>query len=503
MFARNEQILNDLAQLTAGKKCALAVGHIAANPNGMGRAAQNCVTVLESGQRVFKQAKTLLPAYDIFDELRYFEPAEEVRIWPFEGRKIAVAICEDLWAEDRVAGRLRYNQSPVQAYAAAQADVILSLSSSPYEMGKSHRREDLHRKIAQELNAAIVYVNQTGASDEVLFDGGSFVLDNKGKKIGQMPFFKKSLGLVDLTNHQFEIAESKTTEYQTLPKEIDSNDWDILARGLITGIREYFTRTGFTKAILGLSGGLDSAVVATLACQALGPKNVLGVAMPSQYSSQHSLADAERLAYNLRMRFEVHPIKFLFATASRELAEGRGTLEPIALENLQSRLRGLTLMTLANHESSLALSCGNKSEIAMGYCTLYGDTIGALSAIGDVYKTQVYTLANYLNQALGNVIPQSTLTKSPSAELKPGQVDQDSLPPYDLLDPILREYIEECQPVETIVATHIAKVPRVREFLAKIERNEFKRRQSPFILKVSPRAFGTGRRIPIAQRWKV
>jgi NAD+ synthetase len=273
---------------------------------------------------------------------------------------------------------------------------------------------------------------------------------------------------------------------------------------LVTGIRDYFARTGFKKAVLGLSGGIDSAVVAALLAEALGPKNVLGVAMPSQYSSGHSLEDAERLAKNLGIGFEVRPIKFLFATASRELAENRGALAPLALENLQARLRGVTLMTLSNHYSALVLSTGNKSELAMGYCTLYGDMMGALAPIGDLFKTRVYELARYINQVWKGVIPESTLTKAPSAELRPNQTDQDSLPAYEELDPFLSEYLEKGTSIAELEAkTHFTskKFNSIHEILRLVELNEYKRRQAAPVLKISRKAFGIGRRVPIAKFW--
>lgn len=501
MFDRNEKALEELAKLTQGKACALAVGHVAKNPSDVGRAAQNVVSILENGKVVFRQAKTLLPTYDVFDEARYFEPAKEIHAWSCDGHAISVAICEDLWSEDLVSGRhLYFENKPLQCYSEHKPRLIVSLSSSPYVMNKRAHREEIHAKIAQRLGAPLVYVNQVGANDEVLFDGGSFAYDAQGKLIGRLPLFKTSFGLleVDLNTGKAKIEAPAAGEREDeAPSEIE-----VLSRALVVGIRDYFERTGFKTAILGLSGGIDSALVATLAAKAIGPRNVLGVAMPSQYSSSHSLADAEALAKNLGINYEVRPIKFMFATASREIGEARGgQLAPLALENLQARLRGLTLMTLSNHYNSLVLTTGNKSEIAMGYCTLYGDMCGALGPIGDLFKTRVYELSHYINSKWGNPIPDSSLTKPPSAELRPGQKDEDTLPPYSILDVVLEEYVEKGTAVTQIEEKYGKKLPSLRQILRTLELSEYKRRQAAPVLKISPKAFGIGRRIPIAKIW--
>lgn len=502
MFERNERAVQELQSLTRGQSCALAVGHVAANPSSIGRPGQNAVTVLENGKTVFTQAKTLLPSYDVFDEARYFEPAHEVKFWNCDGFKVGIAICEDLWAQDSVLGRRLYARDPVQSYAEHGIHLLLSLSSSPYEWGKRERRERLHQEVARRLKVPLVYVNQVGATDELLFDGGSFALDSEGKLLGRLPLFEPSWGIVSgLISSQCQFESSDITEWEEQsPKELE-----VLSRGLILGIREYFKRTGFHKAILGLSGGIDSALVATLAVQALGKKNVLGIAMPSQYSSSHSLEDAEKLAINLGISLEVRPIKFLFSTALREISERRGELAPLAAENLQARLRGIILMSLSNHDSSLVLTTGNKSELAMGYCTMYGDMAGALAPIGDLYKTQVYELASYINLTSASPIPERSITRPPSAELSLGQTDQDSLPPYEILDELLFEYIEKGTPVLDLESRFkgkdLGKFGSIREVLRCLELNEYKRRQAAPVLKVSQRAFGMGRRIPIAKRW--
>jgi NAD+ synthase (glutamine-hydrolysing) len=337
----------------------------------------------------------------------------------------------------------------------------------------------------------VVYVNQTGATDEILFDGASFVTDAQGNIVGRLAVFRPAFGVVNWEGERVHwVLPDEAGREDEAPEDIE-----VLSRALVVGIREYFARTGFKKAILGLSGGIDSAVVATLAARALGAENVTGVAMPSQYSSPHSLEDAERLARNLGIRFEVRPIKFAFAHLAREWGEGRGGLAPIAQENLQSRLRGMMLMTYSNHDGSLLLTTGNKSELAMGYCTLYGDMSGALAPIGDLFKTRVISLARYLNSKWGNPIPERTLTKPPSAELKPDQRDDDTLPPYEKLDPLLKAYLEDLES-RTKLRQQGAWVEPV---LKLVEQSEFKRRQAPPVLKVSAKAFGIGRRVPVAK----
>ena len=504
IFERNEKALDQLTALTQGKSCALVVGHVARNPSKVGRSAQNCVSVLENGKEVFRQAKMLLPTYDVFDESRYFEPAEKIGFWNCDGTKIALAICEDLWGHDPAFGRQLYGRDPIQEYCKGNPDLIISVSSSPYVMSKLQHREALHAEVAKKLKCPLIYVNQVGATDEILFDGAAFALDSTGKLAGRLPVFKTSFGVVEFDAGKISFKSPAAQEREDdAPKDIE-----ILHRALVTGIREYFKRTGFKTAILGLSGGIDSALVAVLAVEALGAKNVFGIGMPSQYSSGHSLSDAEALARTLGIPFEVRPIKFLFSQANRELSEGRGKLADIAQENLQSRLRGMILMSLANHYNALVLTTGNKSELATGYCTLYGDMCGAIAPIGDVLKTRVYDLSRHINSHAGKIIiPESSITKAPSAELKPGQTDQDTLPPYEVLDDLLEDYLEKKTPVEELEKRYSGRYQSkhgtdwVREMLRKIEMNEYKRRQAAPVLKISAKAFGIGRRIPIAKIW--
>ncbi len=509
MFERTERAIEDLRAATKGQDCVLAVGHVARNPREQGRAAQNVVSLFEDGRMVFCQAKALLPTYDVFDEARYFEPAQEISVWNWKGHPIAFSICEDLWAQDSSFGRQLYGQNPIDRYREQKVELLISLSASPYVRGKRDRREEIHADACRSLRSGLVYVNLVGATDEILFDGGSFALDSQGKLIGRLPIFKTSFGILDMplkgesfeSHWEFPRGEDR--------EDVSPSEIDVLFRGLLTGVREYFKRTGFKTAVIGLSGGVDSSVVAVLAVNALGAQNVLGVAMPSQYSSSHSLEDAEILAKNLGISLEVRPIKFLFSVASRELAQGLGDLQSVALENLQSRLRGMILMTLANHRNSLVLTTGNKSELATGYCTLYGDMVGALAPIGDLLKTQVYELGRQMNQELRSPIPERVFTKAPSAELKPNQTDQDTLPPYEILDRLLADSIERGIPADELEKKYgtemklkdSGKISWVREILRRLEVNEYKRRQAAPVLKISHKAFGVGRRIPIAKFW--
>lgn len=490
MLERTERALIELKRVTKQAPTALIVGYPSTNRSGVGRPLFNQVSVLEQGAEVFSQAKTLLPTYDVFDEARYFESASDIKAWTCDGKKIVIGICEDFWAKDQVWESKIYRTDPVDCYAELKPDLLLSISASPYEWGKRERREKLHAAIVKRVGAPLVYVNQVGANDSILFDGGSFATDISGTVASRFPLFDPGYGTVEFPS--LKIAGTPGTEVSEL---------EALKRGLIVGIRDYFHRTGFKKAILGLSGGIDSAVVATLAAQAIGPENVSGIAMPSQHSSSHSLADAEELARRLGIHYDVKPIKFLFSTVSRELQ----CTESLAQENLQARLRGLFLMTLSNQQGSLVLITGNKSELATGYSTLYGDMAGALAPIGDIFKTRVYELARHLNATLGSPIPDSSLTKPPSAELRPGQTDQDTLPPYADLDALLLDYVEKNASISDLVQRYGTRgAPGwIEAVLKRVEANEFKRAQAPIVLKISPKAFGVGRRVPIAKSWSV
>lgn len=493
MYLKTDAVLANLAAATKGKSCALVVGHVVRRTEATGRGAANAVTVFENGKSVFTQAKTLLPTYDVFDEARYFEPASESKIWTCDGLKIGLGICEDFWAENPELGRRLYgHRDPVEAFAAAKVDLLLSVSASPYEWGKQATREKIHAHVAQKVGAPLIYVNQVGANDEILFDGRSFAVSKTGR-------------VVRLGAFQTEQLTLETSELESKPTLAGAEEISVLADGLVVGIRDYFRRTGFKSAIVGLSGGIDSAVIGALAARALGPENVLGVAMPSQVSSAHSLEDAEALARNLKCRFQVQPIKFFNSMIKMEL-EKKGALADLAAENLQSRLRGIVLMTLSNQHGALVIATGNKSELATGYCTLYGDMVGAVAPIGDVYKTRVYELARYINKAWGAPIPERSITKEPSAELRPDQRDTDSLPPYPALDAVLEDYLEGHAGIEQLVKAHESKYKDrqnwIQDVIRRVELNEYKRRQAAIVFKTTSKAFGIGRRIPVAKVWE-
>jgi NAD+ synthase (glutamine-hydrolysing) len=502
IYDRCATAVAELMKLTAGQSCALLVGSIIRSPEKVGRPGQNAVHVLHDGKEVFRQAKTLLPTYDIFDEARYFEPAAQIQVWNHHsGKRIGVAICEDLWAEDSARfgdGKLLYSKNPVDEFRRQGVDLVISISASPYEYGKRERRERIHCGIAKSLGVPLAYVNQVGANDEILFDGSSFVSDSSGSVMARLPLFSEGFQVVEVGQG------GATTAGPAVLPEIE-----VLHQGLVRGIRDYFQRTGFRSAVIGLSGGIDSALIAVLAAEALGAERILGVAMPSQHSSSGSLSDAEALARSLGIRFQVQPIKFQYSTASRELSSAvGGELAPLAQENLQSRLRGVILMTLSNHYRALVLTTGNKSEIATGYCTLYGDMCGALAPIGDLYKTRVYELSRHINdefvkQGRSAPIPESSITKAPSAELRPDQKDQDTLPPYADLDELLMRYLEGGESIEKLEKDLDSRVKPgwVRDILKMVENQEFKRRQAAPVLKISGKAFGLGRRMPIAKRW--
>ncbi len=492
VFSNCEALLNRLEKLSTGKKTALLVGYAEKNTKPFGRGAKNSIAIFQNGKRVFSQTKVLLPTYDVFDEARYFEPGDDPQVWIAPtGKRVAIAICEDLWSRDTVHGRRLYNREPGVILKRQDPEILISISASPYEYGKRSNRESLHQAWAKEMGVPFVYINQTGATDEVMFDGSSFASTKTGEFAGRLKSFQPAFGVFDTETQAWEPGSELGAP--------DESEMDRLVDGLIDGIRSYFTRTGFKKAVLGLSGGVDSALVGALAVQALGRENVRGVAMPSQYSSSHSLEDAEILARNLGIAFEVRPIKFIFSTLARDFNQGSDLkLTGLAEENLQSRLRGLILMSISNSDGSLVLTTGNKSEIAMGYCTLYGDMCGALAPIGDLYKTRVYDVCQVVNARFGSPIPERTLTKAPSAELRPDQKDQDTLPPYADLDRVLEAYIERFDSVEDLVTREGA---WVRDILRKLEMNEYKRRQGAPALKISSRAFGLGRRVPLAKRW--
>ena len=486
--------LHEIAAWTAGEgRPAVLCGSPLKSDVPAGKRAKNVAALLEGGAIKFVQQKELLPFYDVFDEQRYFEPALTQTLVLVKGKPLAISICEDAWNDKVFWPRRLYPVDPIEElmkqwevlppHLGAER-IILNISASPFWHGKAEVRRNMLAALATRHRAVVVLANQVGANDSLIFDGASFAVNARGEVIAQAKAFAEDLVVFDTAD----AAVSREDESDT------SQVWD----ALVLGTRDYVRKCGFSKALIGLSGGIDSALVAALAVEALGAENVQGVGMPSEFSSEGSVSDAEALAENLGIRFSVLPVRGIYDTFTGVLAEDfAGTSFGLAEENLQPRIRGTLLMALSNKTGALVLTTGNKSEMAVGYCTLYGDMVGALAVIGDVYKTEVYALSRYANRER-EVIPENTLTKPPSAELRPDQKDTDSLPPYDVLDPILRAYVEEYCSAEEISTTQHVDATLVRSVIKLVERSEYKRQQAAPVLKVSKKSFGMGRRFPIA-----
>jgi NAD+ synthase (glutamine-hydrolysing) len=484
--AQNLEVLDRLAAAT--NKTGLLVGFVGQNQNQPGREVANCVALLQSGKIITTRTKTLLPTYDVFDEDRYFEPARENLPADFNGQKVALTICEDIWNDEDFWPDRRYRQNPPVTIAEAGASVVFNISASPWHLGKSKTRYEMVRGLALKTRRAVVLCNQVGGNDELIFDGGSLVVNAAGQLIAQARLFEEDLVIVE--------TDSKAgVSLQQFSNE------ELIYKALVLGLRDYLHKCGFKSAVLGLSGGIDSAVTACLAVAALGPENVRGVSLPSQFSSQHSLDDARILAERLGIQYSVIPIQSAFETVKQTLNPVfAGRPEDTAEENIQARLRAVVLMALSNKFGSMLLTTGNKSELAVGYCTLYGDMSGGLAAISDVPKTMIYPLARWINRD-AEIIPLSSITKPPSAELRPNQCDQDTLPPYEILDAILDLYVVQGKGASEIIAAGFD-APTVKRVTRLIDLNEYKRRQAAPGLKVTSKAFGMGRRMPIAQRYE-
>ncbi len=467
------------------RDAALLVGFVERN-QGRGKPFHNAAALLQPGAPISKTYKSLLPTYDVFDEDRYFEPSHEVAPLMLGNRKIGVTICEDIWTEHYLP-RPFYDIEPVRALVEQGAEIILNLSASPFSLNKQAIRREMVSALARAHSRPICYCNAVGGNDQLVFDGSSIAVNSSGELIAQLPGFRTAEEMIDTDTAQpFDLGDSERSS-------------DLFA-ALSLGVRDYLCKCGFKSAVLGLSGGIDSAVVAAIAVEALGPENVVGVSMPSPYSSQGSIDDALALAKNLGIKCLQVPIANAFAAFKAQFTEiFAGRPEDTTEENMQARLRGMILMSLSNKFGHIVLSTGNKSELAVGYCTIYGDMAGGLAVISDVPKTMVYELARWMNRDR-EIIPKSTIEKPPSAELKPGQKDQDSLPPYDILDEILRLYVEENLSARDIVA-HGFDEKTVRWVQRRVDVNEYKREQAAPGIKVTSRAFGVGRRMPIAQRY--
>ena len=468
----------------------LVVGYVERSTHRPGRALSNAAAVIQDGKILHRIRKSLLPTYDVFDEDRYFEPATGVAPVEIAGRRIAITICEDIWNDADFWPEQRYRCDPVHELVAAGAELVINLSASPWERGKEARRLAMLQRVARDEKVPLVQVNAVGGNDELIFDGHSVALNAQGELIALGASFDEDLLVAD-------VSAAAPPARLALPSKPEEQ----LFKALVLGVRDYVRKCRFQSVVLGLSGGIDSALVAVIAKEALGAERVWGVSMPSRYSSPGSKDDAAQLAKKLGIRYSVVPIAEPVREVESALGElFTGRLSDLTEENLQSRMRGLLLMALSNKFGPLVLTTGNKSELAVGYCTLYGDMCGALAVIADVLKTEIYDLARWVNRT-EEIIPWATIEKPPSAELRPDQKDQDSLPPYDVLDRILRAYVVDEAAPSALLTAGIPEAT-VRDVLNKIVSSEYKRRQAAPGLKVSPRAFGMGRRVPIAQGFR-
>ncbi len=464
----------------------IVVGCIDYNTQNTGNPFENAAVVIKDHEIVGKVTKCLLPSYDVFDETRYFEPSKEVQVQVLSGMKIGITICEDIWSEDFLPSKL-YVKDPSGELAKKGIDCLVNLSASPYHMGKPKDRHAMLSFLARRIHAPVVYCNSVGGNDELIFDGNSLAFSADGELISQGASFESQSILVDTESTKISVRED--------------NQLEEIYNALVLGLRDYVTKCGFRSALIGLSGGIDSALTAVIAERALGADNVYGVTMPSEFSSSGSVNDSLSLAENLGIGFEEVPIKNSFATLKAELSEVfQNYEEDITEENMQARIRGLFLMSISNKKGHLLLTTGNKSELAVGYCTIYGDMCGGLAVISDLPKTLVYKLAKWINRKK-EIIPWETIEKAPSAELKPNQKDQDTLPDYEILDQILELYVDQSISVSSIIAKGYDK-DLVKWIASRVEMNEWKRWQSAPGLRVTSKAFGVGRRIPIAHRYK-
>ncbi|MGD0269235.1 MAG: NAD+ synthase [Candidatus Sulfotelmatobacter sp.] len=487
--ARNREAAELIAKETQG--IAVICGLVTPAESETGKSAMNSAALLQDGKIAFLQSKMLLPTYDVFDEMRNFAPAKSQDLFSFCGNQMALTICEDAWNDKLFWPKRLYTVDPVETLIRAGGNFVLNISSSPFWIGKREVRRDMLTAIARHHKVPVALVNQVGGNDSLVFDGSSIVLNAEGNVIAQGSSFEEDLIYFD----------SKTLTGD-VHDQIEGEEASVYA-ALVLGTRDYMRKCGFHQAIIGLSGGIDSALTAVIAADAVGPENVIGVGMPGPYSSPGSIDDARALAKNLGIRFELLSIDRAFEAYQQTLQEVfAGRKEDVTEENIQSRARGTLLMALSNKLGAIVLSTGNKSELGVGYCTLYGDMVGGLAVISDVPKTLVYRLSHYVNSR-SPVIPEATLEKPPSAELRPNQKDSDSLPPYEILDAVLEDYVEVAQSAEQIAADHGFDLEVVRRVVRMVDRAEYKRQQAAPGIKISAKAFGYGRRFPIAAKSEV
>lgn len=490
LFEREEFVETNLDMLDRVRKASsgigVIVGYVEKNPGPEGKNLFNAAALIEDGEIVSRRYKTLLPTYDVFDEARYFEPAKVLEVDSFRGLRLGVSICEDVWNDKQFWTRRLYSRDPIEELSNLGAEVLINISASPYSLGKRSLKADMLRTIAMRHRRPLLYVNQVGGNDRLVFDGASVAYGPDGRVMAQARDFAEDMVLVDTENWTGDLHP------------IAADELEEAYRALLLGIHDYVHKCGFGGVVIGLSGGIDSALTAVLATHALGKEHVVGISMPSRYSSTASKDDARILAENLGIEFHTVPIEPIFRSYLETLAPlFAGVEQDVTEENIQARIRGNILMAYSNKFGALVLGTGNKSEMAAGYCTLYGDMAGGLTAISDVYKTMVYRLARWINRNR-EVIPRSTLEKHPSAELKPDQRDSDSLPPYESLDPILKAYIEDGLSAKQI-ATLGHSLDLVNRVIRMVDGAEYKRQQAPPGIKISGKAFGTGRRMPIAR----
>ncbi len=487
--ARSQQVVCEIAK--AVPEITVVCGYVSPAKVETGRSVMNSAAVLRDGKVQFVQSKMLLPTYDVFDEARYFDAATSQQLYPFDGKQLALTICEDAWNDKHFWHRRLYSVDPLDELLHAGGNLVVNISASPFHMGKRELRSKMLETVARDNKVSVLFVNQVGGNDSLVFDGSSHVIAPDGRIVARAKSFEEDLIVFD----------TETLQGDMHP-QLEGDEASVYA-ALVLGTRDYVRKCGFSKAIIALSGGIDSALTAAIAVDALGAENIIGVGMPSQYSSAGSVDDARQLAANLKIRFELVPIAGIFDSYRKALAPMfAGMPESVAEQNVQSRIRGNIVMAMSNKFGHLVLTTGNKSELGVGYCTLYGDMVGGLGVISDVPKTMVYRLSRYAN-SIKPVIPQSTIDKPPSAELRPGQLDSDSLPPYEVLDNILEDYIEDYRTAEQIAQDRGYDPKLVRDVIRMIERSEYKRQQAAPGIKITPKAFGFGRRFPIAQKSEI
>ncbi len=472
--------------LESAREIGVICGYVKRNNSPEGKPLFNTAALFENGRILHEVNKCLLPCYDVFEETRYFEPGTPQKAITYGGIRLGISICEDIWNDKDFFPRQLYHSNPVESLVSDGAEILVNISASPYHRGKLAFREQMLGGAAKKYAKPVIYVNQVGGNDSLLFDGASLILDKNGQVVARCMDFEEDLIVYDTQSGKGEIHP------------VAKNDTESVLRALIMGMRDYCKKCGFRGAVLGLSGGVDSSLVAYIAAKALGPEHILGVSLPSRYSSEGSRTDARKLAENLGIQFQLIPIDEIYSTFLHVLSPAfAGREHDVTEENIQARIRGNILMALSNKLGYLVLATGNKSEVGVGYCTLYGDTCGGLAVISDVPKTMVYELCRFINQE-GEIIPHAVLSKVPSAELRPDQTDQDVLPPYEVLDPILEAYVEDMRSMEDIVAMGFPE-ETVRSVISMVENSEYKRQQMAPGLKVTTKAFGFGRKFPIAQ----